>query len=93
MAKINRKNVRERINEMLNGYEVKRCGYENRDKYIEMTETEYDTILENILSNCTKELRYYLERYSNKYEIAWLDYAKGGSIRTYDHCYAFIKFI
>lgn len=93
MTKINRKNARERINEMLNGYEVKTCGYKNQSKYIEMTEAEYDAILENILSNCTKELQHYLARYSNKYNIAWLGDAYGGSIRTYDHQYAYVKFI
>lgn len=93
MAKINRKNARERIAELLKDYEVKHAADYDRSRYIEMTESEFDTVVENILNNCTKELRYYLARYTKKDTIAWLAHAPGARISTYEHDYAFVKFI
>lgn len=90
MPKINRKNAYERIADMLKGFELKT---DASDKYYEMTEAEYDAILESVLENCTKELRTYIETYTYKQNIAWLKGAKGGLIRTWGTVYATIKFI
>lgn len=94
MAKINRKNAREHIAELLKDYEVKirQDGTGGIDNYIEMPEAEFDEVVKTILDNCTKELRYYLRRYTKKYTIAWLEDAPGGRISTYGTDFAFVKF-
>ena len=94
MTKINRKNACERIGELLQNYEVKfKMTGSTMDMWYEMTEIEFDTLVETILNSCTKELRHYLDRYTEKYNIAWLDHSPGGRIGTYETVFAFVKFI
>ena len=81
----------ERINEMLSGYEKHERDnrYGGQEEYYVMTESEYFEVFEKILDSCTKEMRKYIERYSNNDCSSYIDGdRKGNQIRTWAYVYA-----
>jgi hypothetical protein len=96
MTKISYKNAFERIAKEATG--LKRLEDPRGGYYAEMTEAEFDELLERVINQSTKEFSNQLKYYSTKDELHFNigeEYIKsyGGWIRTYRFVYLKVRFI
>lgn len=92
--KISRSDAMKRINEMLEGYEVRERDnrYGGCKKYYLMKEDEFNAFFEKVLESSTKDLRKYLEMYSDRKCIVD-EGITGCAIRTWSVVYAVVVLI
>lgn len=89
--KINRSNAKQLISGMLDGY--KTGVNESGEMYYIMTLAQYNELKSNIISNATKELAKYIDKYSNYSLTSPISWGYNASIKTYEHKYALIKVV